>query len=261
MKYILLAFLLTISSAASALQESIPLAADPRIQAVPYNPNEVFKFTAHYKIQSSIEFASDEDIKTISVGDSDAWQIVPSGNRIFLKPVELDADTNMTVITNKHVYQFELYGREPLDMHDKEMVFVMRFEYPGEDNISIDELNSDNSVPTSEITDNPGKYNFNYTISGSDNIAPIRIFDDGEFTYFQFQDINADLPAFFKVDTERREAIINYRTVGDYVVVERVSSMFTLRHGHDVVCVFNQSRPLKLRPNVDTAKEEDESWF
>ena len=260
MKYILLAIFLLSSQAAFALQEAIPLATDPRIQEIPYNKDEVFKFTAHYKIQSSIEFSEGEDVKTISVGDSEGWQIVPAGNRMFLKPIELNADTNMTVITNQRIYHFELYGREPLGLHDKEMAFVMRFVYPGEENLLLDEF-SDNSVPTNEIADNPGKYNFNYSISGSDTIAPIRIFDDGEFTFFQFKDINADLPAFFKVDSERREAIINYRTVGDYVVVERVSSMFTLRHGRDVVCVFNEARPLTLLPNVETAKEEDESWF
>lgn len=85
-------------------------------------------------------------------------------------------------------------------------------------------------------------------------------FDDGEFTYFQFKDINASLPAFFKVDSERRESIINYRTVGDYVVVERVAQMFTLRNGNDVVCVFNDANPLTLLPNVETAEEED-SWL
>lgn len=260
MKNILIAFLLLFSINASALQESTPLATDARIREVSYSPDEVFKFTAHYKIQSSIEFEQGEDIRTISVGDSDGWQIVPSGNRIFLKPVELDADTNMTVVTNQRVYHFEIYAREQLSMGDDDMVFVMRFVYGGEKNYSFEDENS-TAVPNHEIEDNPSKYNFAYTISGSDNIAPIRIFDDGEFTFFQFKDINADLPAFFKVDSERREAIINYRTVGDYVVVERVSPMFTLRHGRDVVCVFNEARPLKLLPNVETAKEEDESWF
>lgn len=260
MKYILTAILFLVSISAHALQESLPLATDARIRQVSYSPDDVFSFTAHYKIQSSIEFASGEDIRTISVGDSDGWQIVPSGNRIFLKPVELDADTNMTVVTSERVYHFEIYAREQLDINDDEMVFVLRFAYPGEKNYSFDEDNS-TAVPTHEIEDNPSQYNFAYTISGSDRIAPIRIFDDGEFTFFQFRDINADLPAFFKVDSERREAIINYRTVGDYVVVERVSSMFTLRHGRDIVCVFNEKMPLTLLPNTETAKEEDESWF
>ena len=36
------------------------------------------------------------------------------------------------------------------------------------------------------------KYNFNYTISGDDSIAPIKVFDDGVFTYFEFKDKNGN---------------------------------------------------------------------
>lgn len=261
MKYILIALLFTFATTAQALQEPVALASDSRIRKISYSPDEVFKFTAHYKIQSSIEFEAGENIRTISVGDSDGWQIVPSGNRIFLKPVELDADTNMTVVTDQRVYHFEIYARESLDLSDDEMIFVMRFSYPSDQSYSQqEENNSITNIPTHDIEDNPQKYNFSYTISGSDSIAPIRIFDDGEFTFFEFKDINADLPAFFKVDSERRESIINYRTVGNYIVVERVSSMYTLRNGLDIVCVFNEARPLTLLPNIETAKEED-SWF
>jgi type IV secretion system protein VirB9 len=102
------------------------------------------------------------------------------------------------------------------------------------------------------------KYNQRYKISGTQRISPIRIFDDGEFTYFQFKDINADIPAFFRVDSEGKEAIVNYRTVGDYVVVERVTSQFTLRDGRDIVCVFNEASPLELVPKDERS---DANWF
>lgn len=245
---------------ALALMDSVPLAADPRIREVPYNKNEVYKFTGHYKIQASIEFGQYEDVKTISVGDSEGWQIVPAGNRIFLKPVELDADTNMTVITSENIYQFELHAKEPLGLDDPDLIFVMRFVYPSDSSISVDNY-TDNSIPTLEIAENPQKYNFNYTISGNKEFSPIRIFDDGEFTFFQFKDINGTLPAFFMVDSERRESLINYRTVGDYVVVERVAQMFTLRNGHDVVCVFNETNPLELRKGVPNAEEDESNPF
>ena len=90
----------------------------------------------------------------------------------------------------------------------------------------------------------PEKYNFNYTISGSEIVEPLRVFDDGEFTFFQFRDVNADVPAFFLVDSRGEEELINYRVSGEYIVIERVSSVFTLRHGKDVVCVFNEAKPL-----------------
>ena len=233
----------TCYSQAEAVQDSISLATDFRIRMVPYNENEVYKFMGHYGYQSAIEFGDDEDIKTVSIGDSTAWQVVPSGTRLFLKPIEPNPQTNMMVVTNRHVYNFELNGKETENIVDKDMTFVLRFVYPGESDVTF--LGKD-KVPNPQIDLHPEKFNMRYTMSGSQDISPIRIFDDGEFTYFQFKDINADIPAFFMVDSEGREAIINYRTVGDYVVVERVSSQFTLRHGADVTCVFNEARPLKM---------------
>lgn len=238
----LCALLMSASTPAHALRLPRPIATDSRIQTVMYDPNEIYKFTGHYGYQSSIEFAADEEVQTVSLGDSLSWLITPSGNRIFLKPVEQDAMTNMTVITSKHIYHFELHPMESDNINDKSMIFVLRFVYP-DDSGNINVGGSLESLPNPELE--PEKYNFSYTVSGAENISPIKIFDDGQFTYFQFQDKNADVPAFFLVDRLGNESIINFRTRGDYIVVERVGSQFTLRSGNDVACVFNESRPQK----------------
>lgn len=240
---LLLAMTIILATPAHAAREPRPIKLDHRVRTVIYQPDEVYKFTGHYRYQTSIEFGSDETIQTISMGDSTAWMINPSGSRLFLKPIEQDATTNMTLITNKHTYLFELHARDTDDINSPDMVFVMRFIY--QDAEQMQALNNGlDTIPALDIKEHPEKYNFNYTIAGPEHIAPIRIFDDGEFTYFQFRDKNAEVPAFFWVDGQGNEALINYRTRGDYIVVERVSGKFTLRHGGDVVCVFNESRPL-----------------
>ena len=53
------------------------------------------------------------------------------------------------------------------------------------------------------------------------------------------------VPAFFMVDSRGEESLVNYRTVGDYIVIERVANRFTLRHGADIVCVFNERGTLE----------------
>ena len=243
--FILFTLLAFSASSAQAGREPRPIKLDHRVRTVIYQPDEVYKFTGHYRYQSSIEFARDETIKTISMGDSTAWMINPSGNLIFLKPIEQDATTNMTIITNKRSYLFELHARDTDDIGDKDMVFIMRFIYQDDGDVQALGIGND-SVPDVDIYENPHKYNFKYSISGPEVIAPIRIFDDGEFTYFQFRDKNAEVPAFFWVDERGNESLINYRTRGDYIVVERVSGRFTLRHGADVFCVFNDGKKLAL---------------
>ena len=228
---------------ANATSDSRSLPVDHRVHTIHYQPDQVYRMDGHYRYQSmSSSFkAIDEEIKTISMGDSTAWMMNPAANRLFLKPVEQDATTNMTLITNKRLYMFELRAHETDDIDDPKMVFIMRFAY----NNTRDGIGGSNyldAVPEPDLLENPEKYNTDYTISGSDEIAPIRIFDDGEFSYFQFRDKNAEVPAFYTVDSKGNEALINYRTRGDYIVVERVSNRFTLRHGNDVVCVFNEKR-------------------
>ncbi len=243
---------MTFAAGAQAAREARPIQIDHRVRTVMYQPDEVFKFTGHYRYQSSIEFAADEEIKTISMGDSTAWMINPSGSRLFLKPLEQDATTNMTLITDKRVYLFELHARETDDINDEGMIFIMRFIYPDSDLMSFG--NYLDAVPMPDLEHNLDKYNFNYSISGTDVIAPIRIFDDGEFTYFEFRDKNAEVPAFFWVDDNGNEALVNYRTRGDYIVVERVSKRFTLRHGPDIVCVFNDGWQLGGMPKLTQQK-------
>jgi type IV secretion system protein VirB9 len=245
-KIVMVALLLTgVSADAYAAREAKPIKIDHRVRTIMYQPDEVYKYTGHFRYQTSIEFAPDEVIGTISMGDSTAWMMNPSGNRLFLKPIEQDATTNMTLITNKRVYLFELHARETDDINDKDMVFIMRFVYPDEDNLTVSKYLD--SVPIPDLAKDMDKYNFNYTISGTDEIAPIRIFDDGEFTYFEFRDKNAEVPALFWVDADGNESLINYRTRGDYIVVERVASKYTLRHGRDIVCVFNETRMSSMK--------------
>jgi type IV secretion system protein VirB9 len=224
-----------------AVKEPRATAVDSRLRVMTYNPNDIFKYTGYFGYQGNIEFDVGETIDTISMGDTTSWQIVPSGNRMFLKPIEEDATTNMTVITNRRLYFFELHAAKAGGPDDPGLVFAVKFLYPDSNTNSIYAYNSSYSVPD---LSKPDKYNFNYTISGNDSIAPIKIFDDGVFTYFEFKDKNTPIPAIFEVSSDRSEAIVNYQVIGQYIAVEIVASQFTLRYGNDVTCVFNEAKPV-----------------
>ena len=242
LRAILSLFLLMANSSALAIIESTPTAIDSRIRVMVYNPYDVFKFTGYYGYQASIELARDEEVVSISMGDTTSWQIVPAGFRIFIKPMESDATTNMTLITNKRTYFFELHAEEAQDIRDPDMVFNVKFLYPdGKDDTSIKQFTSAADGPD---LSHPERYNFNYAISGNEEIAPIKIFDDGEFTYLQFHDKNAEMPAIFAVDEDLRESMVNYRTSPNthgLIIVEQVFPKLSVRLDKKVVCIFNES--------------------
>jgi type IV secretion system protein VirB9 len=108
-----------------------PITTDSRIKTFVYNPNEVFSITTHYGYQSNIEFGPKEVIDTISVGDRVAWQIIPAGGRLFIRAMEENARTNMTVVTNFRAYQFDLRSSTADAVFGSEqLTYVMRFYYP-----------------------------------------------------------------------------------------------------------------------------------
>lgn len=107
-----------------------PITTDNRVKTYIYNENEVYNITIFYGYQTSIEFAKGEEVVTISMGDSYAWKMNSIGHRLFIKPLEDDMHTNMTIITNKRAYQFDLFSKKVDGNLNKELVYVLRFYYP-----------------------------------------------------------------------------------------------------------------------------------
>ncbi|WP_202149555.1 TrbG/VirB9 family P-type conjugative transfer protein [Candidatus Sarmatiella mevalonica] len=105
-------------------------AADSRIKVYTYSKNQVYLLTLHYGFQSSIELAKGEEVMTITLGDNFAWKITPVDNILFIKPMERNIRTNMTIITNKRVYQFDLVSEDLEPGKEENLVYVIKFCYP-----------------------------------------------------------------------------------------------------------------------------------
>ena len=105
-------------------------ATDTRIRTEAYSPNQIVRIVGKAGIQSTIEFGDDERIENVAVGDSAAWQITPNhrASLLFVKPLTAHSRTNMTVVTDRRTYMFDLVagdkGTTPL--------YAMKFSYPNE---------------------------------------------------------------------------------------------------------------------------------
>ena len=236
-----------------AAQEPRFLGSEKKFRSFIYNPNEIYRYTGHYTYLGFIEFAEDETISLVTLGNSNLWMHEASGNRLFLKPIENNAETNMTVFTSSgKVYHFELVGREATGINDQDLVFVVQFIYP--DGASKNIVNFTKSRPSDEPDMRKvANYNFDYEFTGARIIAPIKIFDNGEFTYFQFSKKNGEVPAIYAVDSSGYETLVNYRVSGSYIIAEIVTSQFTLRSGNDIVCVYNNRMIMNNDPMKSTA--------
>lgn len=247
-------------------RESRPVANDERIRMINYNPNEVVQLRGAYGFSMTVEFAEDETIGTVSIGDSIAWQIIPKRNMLFLKPQEEKPETNLLVMTNKRNYTFSLLGFRPNGVGDPRLTYRVKFRYPDEEDQAVArttggmaltrELSSLGAPPSDESAKGlrlppsrergyaPTEWNFNYSFKGSKLAAPVQMLDDGQFTYVRFADIQ-NTPAIFHVDSEKKETLINFRREGKWLVIERIGRQFLFRANNntDVTCVFNDGYP------------------
>lgn len=243
------AIALCIASPAMAGKSPRPGSADARVKNITYHDSDVYRVTAHYGFSTVIEFNHSEEIETISLGDSSAWQTIkPSrGNLLFIKPLEQNANTNMTVVTNERIYTFELTARSAQSHKSKNLSFRVKFIYPEIldmqlANIGKSKNNGFNPKEFTPSTVAPENWNLKYSYAGSRRLRPTRAFDDGAFTYLQFSK-TGKTPAVFSVDEEGNEAIVNYSMRGKYLVVESLARQFTLRDGKSVTCIFNDDYP------------------
>lgn len=253
----IMAFLIAVSSMAVSAEDT-PTAGtfDNRIRHVIYNPDEVYKLMAHFLVETNVVFAPDEVTLYIGAGDPTAWSIEHSANHVFIKPKKPNADTNIKIITNHRTYNFEAVAREKKDLDSKNITFELRFDYPAQMTDKLDlyqvrnraaekalqqsENRVQREVGNAETGISVDKLNFDYTMSGDTNIAPIRAFDDGQFTYFQFRE-EVSLPAILAVDDSGKAILVNYFPEGPYIKVHRMAAQFVLLYDDVKVCVWNEA--------------------
>lgn len=73
-----------------------------------YRADSIYPVKAGLGIVTQIEFPLDEEIESYATGLSDGWLLVKKENVIYLKPKNLNVDTNMIVKTTSRQYLFDL---------------------------------------------------------------------------------------------------------------------------------------------------------
>lgn len=205
-----------------------PGAGDPRIHEVDYDPAAVVELRSALGLQLSVEFDPAEKIENVAIGDSLGWQVTPNrrANLLFLKPMSARPPTNMTVITNIRRYNFQLtVTRTPT----RATPFSVRFLYAPPVVAYI-------APPPPPPP--PAERNAAYSWDGSTHALPVKVFDDGQDTYFTFR-VSEDLPAIFAIEADGGEAVVNTREYQGYLVVDRIARGFVLRRGKDVTRIYN----------------------
>jgi type IV secretion system protein VirB9 len=161
-----------------------------------------------------------------------------------LRPIGNKPDTNITVLTDRRVYNFQLEGhksKKGLQHESEEMMFQVAFKYPEEEARHQRYAAEKNALNQRLKSHDPSQpQNFNYWVKGEETLAPNRAYDDRRFTYLTFAN-NKDMPAIYIENPDGTESLVNAHVEEDVIVLHKVARKFVLRKGKLVACVYNRS--------------------
>ncbi|MBW8734025.1 MAG: TrbG/VirB9 family P-type conjugative transfer protein [Asticcacaulis sp.] len=215
---------------------------DSRLRYVDYNSGEIYRLAGCMGFQTTVTLASNEHVDTVSIGDSSAWQVTANkrGDLMFLKPTAAKAFTNLTVITDKRTYNFELRSAPEAECNKGRVAYELRFRYPPEAPVGTPVAAKKGPVDPNAFLPPVEKRNTAYSYSGATELVPLRVFDDGLSTYFRWS-ASVSTPAVYALNNDNSESIVNYSARGDYLVVEQVARAFVLRRGTLRAVLYNDA--------------------
>lgn len=255
MRTIFIATLLLTTFASTALALEIPRGGsqDSRVRFVDYQPYNITRIIGSLRSSVQVEFAADEEIAHVALGNSVAWEVAPAGNILFLKPRENQPVTNLSVVTTRRdgstrSYQMELTVRDGAVEVGQNTYFYVKYRYPADEverqrqaaaarAIASQAKEADKVLAIHEAY---GPRNWRYSAQGSQALEPDSVYDNGKVTTFAFVG-NQEMPAIYIENSDGSESLVPKSVDGNLVLAHAIGRKFILRRGRDVLCVFNEA--------------------
>jgi len=193
-----------------------PSAQDPRLQTVTYDAGQVVQLQGTPGYQTTILLSPGEQVQNVSIGDSNMWQVNVdrAGDHLFIKPTQAGAPTNMTVITNVRIYNFELVS---LAFPTPEIAYTVQFTYPSA---------RSEADPLKNLA--AARRASRYRIGGDPVLRPSSVSDDGERTYVNWP-ADRPIPATFQIGDDGTERLANGGMRGAEFVIDGVTAKLVFR--------------------------------
>ncbi|MGO6716479.1 P-type conjugative transfer protein VirB9 [Rhizobium ruizarguesonis] len=254
-----------LTSAAFALDIPRGASQDSRVRFTDYQPYNITKIVGTLRSSVQIEFAADEEIAHVALGNSVAWEVAPAGNILFLKPRENQPVTNISVVTTRRdgstrSYQMELTVRDGTVEAGQNTYFYVKYRYPMDEaeRRRLETAARAQAAQAGEadkvlaLHEAYGPRNWRYSAQGSAALEPQAVYDNGKVTTFAFAG-NQEMPAIYMENSDGSESLVPKSVENNLVLVHAISRKFILRRGDDVLCVFNEAYDrIGINPDTNT---------
>lgn len=262
---ILMVVLHVLALPALALEVPSGASQDSRVRFVNYQPYNITRVVGSLRSSVQVEFAGDEEIAHVALGNSVAWEVAPAGNTLFLKPRENQPVTNISVVTTRRngstrSYQMELTVRDGSVEAGQNTYFYVKYRYPDDEAelrrreaasraLAARAKDADDVLSLHEAY---GPRNWRYSAQGSHALEPQSVYDNGKITTFAFVG-NQEMPAIYMENSDGSESLVPKSIDRDLVMVHAISRKFILRRGKDVLCIFNEAYDrVGINPDTNT---------
>jgi type IV secretion system protein VirB9 len=211
-----------------------------------YVEGSVYPVRTGLGIATTIELDPSDNVLDFSVGFNGGWDIVRRGSVFYVKPRNVDVDTNLLVRTARRSYIFELQvvatdWRKLEDARRRGVQYRIVIDYPKEE--AAPETPADEETQVSASIEPSRRYHYDYEVSTRtkrDWLRPSAVYDDGQFTYIRLPN-PANIPSgnwpsvFARHARHDEDFVVNSNVEGNTIVVHGIYPFLVVRHGEDVV--------------------------
>jgi type IV secretion system protein VirB9 len=220
------------------------------VQVFPFSPGALYQVYVAPGQITDIALEPGEQLTgsgPIAAGDTVRWIIgdTESGNadtrrvHVLVKPTRPAIETNLVINTDRRTYLIELRS------HDKPYMPSVAWFYPES------RAGRARTPPPAPILPEMVQRRYRYAIEGDKPPwRPINAYDDGRKVYIEFSPgiVQGEMPPLFVIGPEGKPELVNYRTYGNVLIVDRLFAAAELRLGDErqqkVRIVRSDGRPV-----------------
>lgn len=205
-----------------------------------------------------VEMEPGEQVKNVILGDKLNWKWAPAASmeegqtilHVVFQPVDNDVESNVIITTDRRTYHIKLSAPNSEGVYLNRVGFyypqklVTEWNYQEQAAATAKEkIERTNILATPVSLD---KLDFGYRMEGKADFQPIRVFNDGERTYFEMPDSlnTGENPVLFLHDEDDKVMLVNYRREEDpqsrkvHYVVDKLFVHAELKAGSQSVEIF-----------------------
>lgn len=205
------------------------------VQVFPFSPGALYQVYVAPGQITDIALEPGEQLAgsgPVAAGDTVRWIIgdTESGSgdtrrvHVLVKPTRPAIETNLVINTERRTYLIELRS------HDKPYMPSVAWFYPE------NRGGRARTPPPAPFIPEIPQRRYRYAIEG-DKLPwrPLGVYDDGRKVYIEFSPgiVQGEMPPLFVIGPEGRPELVNYRTYGNVLIVDRLFAAAELRLGDE----------------------------